>query len=96
MYGVENWTLQKLYQKYLETFEMWCWRRMEQIIWIDRVRTEDVLQTLKEKRNILHTVSRRTANWTGHILSRNCLLKHVLEEKIEKKDRSDGKTSKKR
>jgi hypothetical protein len=30
------------------------------------------------------------ANWTGHILRRNCFLKHVSEEKVE--GRGDGKT----
>jgi len=25
----------------------------------------------------------RTASWIGHILRRNCFLKHVIEEKIE-------------
>jgi len=25
-------------QKYLESFEMWCWRRMEKISWTDHVR----------------------------------------------------------
>jgi hypothetical protein len=27
----------------------------------------------------------RKANWIGHILNRNCLLKHVIEGKIEKR-----------
>jgi hypothetical protein len=27
LYGAEMWTLQKVDQKYLERFEMWCWRR---------------------------------------------------------------------
>jgi hypothetical protein len=39
--------------------------------------------TVKEERNILHTIKRRKANWIGHILRRNCLLKHVIEEKLE-------------
>jgi hypothetical protein len=26
--GAETWTLGKVDQKYLESFEMWCWRRM--------------------------------------------------------------------
>ena len=56
---------------------------MEQISGSSRVRTEEVLQRVKEKRNILYIVNRRTANFIGHILSRNCLLKHVSEEKIE-------------
>jgi hypothetical protein len=37
----------------------------------------------KEDRTILHTRKRRKANWIGHILRRNCLLKHVIEGKIE-------------
>jgi len=35
------------------------------------------------QRNILHTVKRRVVNWIGHIWLRNCLLKHVIEGKIE-------------
>jgi len=42
-----------------------------------------VLQRVKEEKNILHTVNKRKANWIGHILLRNCLLKHVIEGKIE-------------
>jgi hypothetical protein len=37
-----------------------------------------------EKRNIVH-VKRKRANWISHILSKNCLLKHVIEGKIEGK-----------
>jgi len=29
------------------------------------------------------TVKRRKANWIGHMLRRNCLLKNVIEGKIE-------------
>jgi hypothetical protein len=82
-YGAETWTLRKVDQKYLESFEMWCWRRMEKIIWTDRVRNEEVLHRLKEERNIVHAIKRRKANWIGHILRRNCLLKHVIEGKLE-------------
>ena len=41
-YGAETWTLREVDQKHLESFEMWCWRRMEKIIWTDHVRNEDV------------------------------------------------------
>jgi hypothetical protein len=49
----------------------------------DRVRNEKLLHRAKEDRNILRTIKRRMANWIGHILRRNCLLKHFIEEKIE-------------
>jgi hypothetical protein len=70
-------------QKHLDSFEMWRWRRMEKIRWTDHVRNEEVLLTVKEQRNILHEISKRKANWIGHILCRNCLLQQVSEGKIK-------------
>jgi hypothetical protein len=57
--GAELWTLRELDQKHLENFKMWCWRRLEKISWTDHVRNEEVLQRVKEKRNIVHTIKRR-------------------------------------
>jgi len=42
-----------------------------------------VLLTVNEQRNILHEISKRKANWIGHILRRNCLLQGVIEGKIK-------------
>jgi len=83
LYGAETWTLRAVDQKQLESFEMWCWRGMEKISWTDHVRNEEVLLKVKEQRNILHEISERKANWIGHILRRNCLLKRVIEGKIK-------------
>jgi hypothetical protein len=49
-------------QKHLESFEMWCWRRMENISWTDHVRNEDILLRGKEQRNILLEIRKRKAN----------------------------------
>jgi hypothetical protein len=43
----------------------------------------EVLHRVREERNILHTIKRRKANWIGHILHRNSLLKHMIEGKLE-------------
>jgi hypothetical protein len=83
LFGGETWTLRAVDQKHLESFEMWCRRRMEKISWIDYVRNEDVLLRVKEQRNILHEIRTREANWIGHILRRNCLLQRVTEGKIQ-------------
>jgi hypothetical protein len=93
LFGAETWTLRKMDQKYLKSFEMWCWRRMEKISWTDLVRNEEVLHRVKEERNIVHTIKRRKANWIGHILRINCLLKHVIEGKLEGRN---GKTGRRR
>ena len=56
---------------------------MEKISWTDRVRNEEVLLQVNEQRNILHAIRKRKANWIGHVLRRNCLLKWVIEGKIK-------------
>ena len=83
MYGAETWTLRAADQKYLESFEMWCWKRMEKISWTDYVRNEVSLRVVNEQRNILHEIRKRKANWIAHILRRNCLLKQVIEGRIK-------------
>jgi hypothetical protein len=81
LYGVETWML-RADQKHLESFEVWCWRRMEMIRWTDHVRNE-VLLRIREQRNILHEISKRKANLIGHILRRKCLLQHIIQGKIK-------------
>jgi hypothetical protein len=83
IYGVENWTLRAVEQKQLESFEMWCRRRTEKIIWNDHVRNKEVLLRVKEHRNILHEIRKRKANSIGHILRRNRLLQRITEGKIK-------------
>jgi hypothetical protein len=51
---------------------------------------------VKEERNILQTIKRKKGNWTGHILHRNCLLKHVIEGKVEGKIEVTGRRRRRR
>jgi len=83
LYGAETWTHRAADQKYLKKFEICGWRRMEKISWTDHVRNEKVLLRVNEQRNILHEIRKRKANWIGHIVGRNCLLKQVTEGKIK-------------
>jgi hypothetical protein len=54
---------------------------MEKISEIDHMK--NVLHSVKEEGNILHTIKQRKADSIGHILRRNRLLKHVIEGQIE-------------
>jgi len=59
--------------------------------WTDRVRNEEVLLRVNEQRNILRTVTRRKIHWISHILGRNRLLKHVIEENAEGRREETGR-----
>jgi hypothetical protein len=58
-----------------------CWERMGKINWTNCVKNEEILHGFKEERNIVHTIKRRKASLTVHILRRNHLLKHFIRER---------------
>ena len=33
MYGCESWTVKKAERRRLDTFELWCWRRLLRVPW---------------------------------------------------------------
>jgi len=63
LYGAGTRTPGTVDWKYLGSFEIWCWKRME-IIWIDRMRKK-VLHRVKKERNILFAMKTRKTNWLG-------------------------------
>jgi len=53
---------------------------------------EDQLDRSYERRSITkgqeekeHKINRRKANWFGYIFRRNCLVKHVIDGKVEER-----------
>ena len=62
----------------------------------DHVRNEEVLLRVKEQRNIQHEISKRKANWIGHILRRNCLLQWANKGKIKGRIEVTGRRGRRR
>ena len=69
---------------------------MEKISWTDHVRNEEVLLRVNEQMIILHEIRKWKANWIGHILRRNCLLKQVMKGKIKGEMEVTGRLGRRR
>jgi len=80
----------------MQSFEVWCWRRIKKISWTNRMKNEEALHRAKEKRNILHAVKRMKANWIGYSLSGNWLIKHIVEGSIEGRIEVRGRRGRRR
>ena len=59
------------------------------------MRNDEVLLRVKEQRNIIHGISKRKANWIGHIFRRNCLLQ-VIEGKTKSGIKVTGRRGRRR
>uniref|UniRef100_A0A8D8VL77 Craniofacial development protein 2 n=2 Tax=Cacopsylla melanoneura TaxID=428564 RepID=A0A8D8VL77_9HEMI len=85
LYGVESWTLTKATAKRLEAFEMWTYRRILKISWMDKVSNVRVLQKLDKEKEIMLTVKSRKLEYLGHIIRNETkyeLLKSILQGKV--------------
>jgi hypothetical protein len=60
------------------------------------VTNEEVLLRVKEKRNILHEIRKRKANWIGHVFRRNCLVKRIIEGKVKGEIEVTGRRGRRR
>ena len=85
LYGSETCTLRKDDVKRIQVFGMWIWRKMEKISWTAHVSNEEIVNLVQEQRSLVHVIKQRQANWIGHVLRHDCLLKTVLDSKMEGK-----------
>ena len=87
LYGSETWTLRKEDIRRLEAVEMWIWRRMERVSWMDKITNEEILNKVGEKRQLISVIRNRQKNWIGHVLRGKGLLREVMEGRMEGRDR---------
>ena len=89
-YGCEAWTIGREAARRINAFEIWCYRRILKISWINRTTNKEVFDRIKEKPTLLKKIAKRKSSFFGHIVrssSRN-LFVNILEGFI------DGKKSK--
>src|SRR6476469_7623102 len=67
----------------LNAFEMWVWRRIGKVSWMDKRTNEQVLSSMNEKRSLINTIWDRSKNWIGHVVRGDGLMKLVLEGRME-------------
>ena len=56
LYATETWMLTQTVRRRLEAFEMWIWKGMEKISWLDKVTNEEVLRRVNANRQILNSI----------------------------------------
>ena len=56
---------------------------MGKVSWMDKRTNEQVLGFMNDKRSLVKTIWDRKKNWIGHAVRGDCLMKLVLEGRME-------------
>ena len=46
MYGCESWTVKKAEHRRIDSFELWCWRRLLMVPWTARRSNQSILKEI--------------------------------------------------
>ena len=85
LYGCESWTLHADTKSNLEAAEMWFYRRMLRVSYVDRVKNEDILGRLGQDRQILNHIKKRQLQFLGHVIRKEQIEELSLTGKFEGK-----------
>ena len=84
MYGCENWTVKKAECQRIDTFELWCWRRLLRISWTGRRFNQSILKDINPEYSLEGLILKLKLQYFGHVMRRaDSLEKTLMLEKIE-------------
>ena len=82
LYGTEAWTLSADSRRKLEAFELWCYRKMLRISYVERVTNEEVLNRVGSQRTILNLHRSRKLRYFGPAVRGEGRLVELVSGKI--------------
>ena len=83
LYGCEAWNISKVMGRRIEALEMWLYRRMLKIPWVDHISNEQVLQRAGARREIMTSIRQKQLRFLGHTMREHQLESICLMGKVE-------------
>ena len=77
-YRAECWVLKASDKKRLESFELWCYRRVLRISWTEKITNEEVLEKVNCERRLINILDLRKLTFIGHQLRKGYTLEETL------------------
>ena len=77
-YGCEIWTFNKEIIQRLDALQLWCYRKMLKIKYVDHVTNEKVKKMLGVKQRWSEELAKRELRFAGHIMRGRCGWKELL------------------
>ena len=70
MYGCESWTIKKAECPRIDTFELWCWRRLLRVPWTARRSNQSILEEIGPGYSLEGLTLKLKLQYFGHLMQR--------------------------
>ena len=78
MYGCESWTLKKAERRRIDSFELWCWRRLLRVPWTARRSNQSILKEISPGCSLEGMILKLKLQYFGHLMRRVDSLEKTL------------------
>ena len=78
MYGCESWTVKKAECRKIDTFELWCWRRLLRVPWTARRSNQSILKEISPGISLEGMMLKLKLQYFGHLMWRVDSLEKTL------------------
>ena len=78
MYGCKTWTIKKAECWRIETFELWCWKRLLNVPWTARRSNQSILKEMSFEYSLEGLMLKLKLQYSGHLMRRNDSLEKTL------------------
>ena len=78
MYGYESWTVKKAEYRRIDTFELWCWKRLLRVPWTARRSNQFILKETSPGCSLEGLMLRLKLQYFGHFMRRADSLEKTL------------------
>ena len=68
MYGCESWTVKKAEHQRIDTFELWCWRRLLRVRWTARSSNQSILKKINPGISLEGMMLKLKLQYFGHLI----------------------------
>ena len=84
MYGCESWTIKKAEHRRIDSFKLWCWRRLLRVPWTARRSNQSILKEISPGCSLEGLMLKLKLQYFGHLMRRaDSLEKTLMLGKIE-------------
>ena len=70
MYGCESWTIKKAECQRIDTFELWCWRRLLRVPWTTKRSNQSILKEISPGCSLEGLMLKLKLQYFGHLMQR--------------------------
>ena len=78
MYRCESWTIKKAERQRIDSFELWCWRRLLRIPWITRRSNQSILKSISHGCSLEGLMLKLKLQYFGYLIQRVDSLEKTL------------------